>query len=137
MHHELSIVLTANFSAATGDVGGNSMFVRLMLRLFGNKMSESGECLFDIAGHGKVDFAFLVVPIKCDAEILSSFPVFFIFLVLLECLDEVVDVSFVNVFNAEIVHNHSQCEADGSRAMFPVSWCDLALVVPCLKQSFF
>ena len=90
-----------------------------------------------IAGHGKVDFAFLVVPIKCDAEIPSSFPVFFNFVVLLKCLDEVVDISLVNVFNAEIVHNHNECEADGSPVVFPVSWCDLALTVSCLKQSFF
>jgi hypothetical protein len=46
-------------------------------------MSESGECLFDIAGNGNVDFAFLVVPIECDAEIPSSFPVFFNFVVFL------------------------------------------------------
>ena len=60
------------------------MFVRLMLKLFGYKMSESGECSFDKAGHGKVDFTFRVVPIKCDAEIPSSFPVFFDFVVLLK-----------------------------------------------------
>ncbi len=41
------------------------MFVRLMLKYFGDKMSESGECLFNIAGHREVDFTFLVVPIKC------------------------------------------------------------------------
>jgi hypothetical protein len=89
----------------------------------------------NIAGHGKVNLTFLVVPIKCDAEILSSFPVFFNFVVLLRCLDEVVDVSFANVFNAKIVHN--QFEADGSPVVFPVSWCDLALAVSCLKQSLF
>ena len=82
-----------------------------------------------------MDFAFLVVPIKCDAEIPSSFPVFFNFVVLLKCLYEVVDVGFVDVFNAKIVHN--QCEADGSPVVFPVSWCDLALAVSCLKQLFF
>ena len=71
------------------------MFVRLMLKYFGDKMSESGECLFNVAGHGEVDFTFLVVPIECDAEIPSSFPVFFNFVVLLKCLDEVVVVSFV------------------------------------------
>ena len=92
------------------------MFVRLMLKLFGHSMTEAGECSFNIAGHGEVDFAFLVVPVKCNAKIPSSFPVFFDFVVLLKCLDEVVDVSFVNVFNAKIVHN--QCEADGSPAVF-------------------
>ncbi len=111
------------------------MFVRLVLKYFWDKMSESGECLFNVAGHGEVDFTFLVVPIKCDAEIPSSFPVFFNFVVLLKCLDEVVDVSFVNLFNAKIAHN--QCEADGLPVVFPVPWCDFALVVSCLKQSFF
>ncbi len=54
------------------------MFVWLMLKYFGDKMSEPGKCLFNVAGHGEVDFTFLVVPIKCDAKIPSSFPVFFI-----------------------------------------------------------
>ena len=73
--------------------------------MFGDKMSKSGERSFNIARHGEVDFTFLVVPIKCDAEIPSSFPVFFNFVVLLKCLDEVVDVGFVNVFDTKIVHN--------------------------------
>ncbi len=80
-----------------------------MLTLFGDKMSKLDECSFDTTGHGKVAFVFLVVPIECDAEIPSSFPVFLSFVVLCKFLDEVVDVSFVNVFNAKIIHN--QCEA--------------------------
>jgi hypothetical protein len=55
------------------------MFVWLMLKYFGDKMSKSGECLFNVAEHGEMDFTFLVVPIECDAKILSSFPVFFNF----------------------------------------------------------
>ena len=109
------------------------MFVRLMLKYFGDKLSESGECSFNVAGHGEVDFMFLVVPIKCDAKIPSSFPVFFNFVVLLKCLDEVVDISFVNVFNTKTVHN--QCEADGSPVMSPVPWRDFALAVSGLVKS--
>ena len=71
------------------------MFVRLMLKCFGDKMSKLGKCLVNVAGHGEMDFTFLVVSIECDAEIPSSFPVFFNFVVLLKCLDEVVVVSFV------------------------------------------
>ncbi len=111
------------------------MFVWLMLKYFGNKVSELGECLLNVAGHGEVDFTFLVVPIKCDAEIPSFFPVFFNFVVLLKYLDEVVDISFVNVFITKIAHD--QCEADGSPVVFPVPWCDFALAVSCLKQSLF
>jgi hypothetical protein len=79
------------------------MFAQLMLKYFGDKMSESGKCSFNVAGHGEVDFTSLVVPIECNA-IPSSFPVFFNFVVLLKCLDEVVDVNFVDVFNAVIDH---------------------------------
>ena len=43
-----------------------------------------------------MDFVFLVVPIECDAEVPSSIPVFLNFVVLLKCLDKMVDVSFVN-----------------------------------------
>jgi hypothetical protein len=111
------------------------MFVQLMLKYFGDKMSELDEYLFNVAGHGEVDFTFLVVPIECDAKILSCFPVFFNFVVLLKCLDEVVDISFVNVFNAKILHD--LCEADGLPVVFPVPWCDFALAVSCLKQSLF
>ena len=81
------------------------MLVRLMLQLFGHMMSEPGECSFDIAGHGEVDFALRVVPVKCNAKVPSSVPVFFDFVVLFKCLDEVVDVSFIDVFNPEIVHD--------------------------------
>ncbi len=111
------------------------MFVGLMLKYFGNMVSKSGECSLNVAGHGEVDFTFLVVPIECDAKIPSFFLVFFNFVVLLKCLDEVVDISFVNVFNTEIVHD--QCEADGLPVVFPVPWCDFALAVSCLKQSLF
>ncbi len=111
------------------------MFVRLMLKYCGDKMSKLGKCLFIVAGHGEVDFMFLVVPIECDAKVPSSFPVFFNFIVLLKCLDEVVDVSFVNVFNGKIIHD--QGEADGLPVVFPVPWCDFALAVSCLKQSLF
>jgi hypothetical protein len=65
-------------------------------------MSESCECTFHITWHGQMDFTFLVVPIECDAQVTSSVPVFFDFVVLLKCLDEVVDVCFVNVFNAKV-----------------------------------
>jgi len=54
------------------------------LQLFGHRMSKAGRCSFDIAGHGEVDFTLLVVPVKCNAEIPSSFPVFFDFVVLLK-----------------------------------------------------
>ena len=58
----------------SGSVGGNSMFVRLLSSMFGDKMSKSGECSFDIARHGEADFLLLVVPFECDAKILISFP---------------------------------------------------------------
>ena len=94
-------------------------------------MSKSCECTFNIAWHGQMDFAFLVVPIKCDAKVVSSFPVFFNFIVLLKCLDRLVVIGFVDVFESEVIYN--QCEADGSPVVFPISWCDLALAVSCLK----
>jgi hypothetical protein len=61
--------------------------------------------VFNVSWHGEVYFTFLVVPVQCDAMILSSFPVFFNFRVLLESLDEVVDVRFVDVLDAKVVHN--------------------------------
>jgi len=94
-------------------------------------MSKSCECTFNIAWHGQMNFAFLVVPIECVAKVPSSFPVFFNFVVLLKCLDKMADVGFVDVFNTEVIHN--QCEADGSPVVFPISWCDLALAVSCFK----
>ena len=74
-----------------------------------------------------MDFAFLVVPIESNAEVASSLPVFLNLVVLFKCLDKMVDVGFVDVFNSEIIHN--QCETDGSPVVFPVSWCDLAYAV--------
>ena len=62
------------------------MLVRLMLQLFGHKMSEPGECSFNIAGHGEVDFAFRVVPVKCNANVARAGPIICDLVMLFQCL---------------------------------------------------
>ncbi len=47
----------------------------------------------------------LVVPVHCDFQVSLTFPVFFVFVVLLENADEMLDMFFSNVLNAKIVYD--------------------------------
>ena len=66
---------------------------------------------------------------------MAANPVFGDFLVFLEHSHEVVGMLFANVFDAKVVDTGG--EADGTQFLYPKPWCDLALLVAVLVQSFF
>jgi hypothetical protein len=74
-----------------------------------------------------------VVPIKCEAKVSCAFPINVDLVVLLEYADGMFDVILVGVLYSKVVDN--KVEADWVPIVMPVSWCDLALLVPCLEEA--
>jgi hypothetical protein len=74
-----------------------------------------------------------VVPIKREAKVSRAFPINVNLVVLLEYADEMFDVVLVGVLYSKVVNNKG--EADWVPIVMPVSWCDLALPVPCIVEA--
>ena len=62
-------------------------------------------------------FAFRVVPIELNFDVFFSFEVDGDVVILLQCIHEVVQVGFLDVFNTKVVHY--QNELDGSGFVLP------------------
>ncbi len=73
-----------------------------------------------------------VVPIKHEAKVSRAFPINVNFIVFLEYADEMLDIVLVGVLYSKVIDNKG--EADWAPIVTPVSWCDLALPVPCLVE---
>ena len=97
-------------------------------------MAESYKGILEVAWHGQMDFALLVVPVECEAQVSHAFPVSVDFVVLLEDIHEMLSIVLAGVLHAKIINNKG--EADWAPVVAPVSWCDLALAVTCLVKAF-
>jgi hypothetical protein len=109
--------------------------VWLVLWLGWYLVSKMCKCFVHATRHGERHFAFLVIPVECDAKVSISGPIFFNVVVLFQRVDQVLNVFFANVFNAKIINN--KCEADWSLLMSPVPWCEFALFVSCFEKLLF
>jgi hypothetical protein len=106
----------------------------LNLRLGWRFMAKLYDGIIEVAWHGQMDFALLVVPVGCEAQVTCAFPVGVDFVVLLEDVHERLHVVLLGVLHAKVINNKS--EADWVPVMVPVSRCDLALAVACLVKAF-
>ncbi len=79
-----------------------------------------------------MDLACGVVPVKHEARVSRAFPININLVVLLEYAGKMIDVFLVDVLNSKVVDNKG--EADWVPVVTPISWCDLALPVPCLVE---
>ena len=80
---------------------------------------ELAERFVDIARHGQVNFAFGVVLVQCDANIVGAHPISINFVVLLEHSEEMLGVFFTNEFDAKVIDY--QGELYGAPVMCPQS----------------
>ncbi len=80
-----------------------------------------------------MDLACDVVPVEHEAKVSSAFPINVNLVVLLEYAGKMFDVFLVDVLHSKVVNNEG--EADWAPIMTPISWCDLALLVPCLVEA--
>ncbi len=74
-----------------------------------------------------------VVQIKREAKVSHAFPINVDLVVLLEYADKMCNIVLVGVLYSKVVNNKD--EADRAPLVMPVSWCDLALPVPCLVEA--
>ncbi len=81
-----------------------------------------------------MDMALVVVPIQCYPDVLFACPIARKFVVLFECVLEMLCMFFVDVFDAEIINN--QCELYGSCVVLPKSRCQFALLVSMFLRCF-
>jgi hypothetical protein len=74
-----------------------------------------------------------VVPVKHEAKVSRASPIDVDLVVLLEYAGKIFNVFLVDVLYSKVVNNKG--EADWAPIMTPISWCDLALLVPCLEEA--
>jgi hypothetical protein len=80
-----------------------------------------------------MDLACGVVPVKHEAKVSSAFPININLVVLLEYAGEMFDDFLVDVLHSKVINNEG--EDNSAPVMMPISWCDLALPVPCLVEA--
>ena len=81
------------------------MGMRGMLRFGGLGMRESLEGAVDVAGHGEISAAVLVVPSNGDATVARAFPVFLDNAALFQNIEKVMHIVVGDTFDTEII-NH-------------------------------
>jgi hypothetical protein len=74
-----------------------------------------------------------VVPVKREVKVSCAFPIDVNLIFLLEYAGEMFDSFLVDVLHSKVVNNKG--EADWAPIVTPISWCDLALLVPCLVEA--
>ena len=89
--------------------------------------------VFDVVVHCEAEGAIDVVPIKVDAIVQVSFPVFSYLVVLLQDCFEVDGLALANVLVAKIFDDKS--EDDGSPLMAPEARGDGTLVIAMLLEA--
>jgi hypothetical protein len=96
-------------------------------------MIKSDKSFVDVARHGKVDFAVLVIPIDGEAEIACTLPVGVTFVILLEYCKEIFGICFVDVPYFKIINNEG--ETDRLPFVSSESRGDCTLCVTCFEES--
>jgi hypothetical protein len=71
----------------------------------------------DIAGHQEIHGPCVIIPIQLDSAIEVTGPILGEFILLFDTSDEVVDMLFADILDAEVIHD--QCERYWSHFMFP------------------
>ena len=74
-----------------------------VLGLSWSGVQELVEQLLYISWHGDVQYAFLVVPVQCDATVETPCPILCDFIFILECMYEVQCVVLSMVFDSKVV----------------------------------
>ena len=104
-----------------GDGGGaefeRCVCGRAVYRAFGLRVVQGFKSFLNILGHGDVNISVWVVPFEGKATIEGTGPVNGDGVVLLECIDEVLGIGFVDVFDAKVID--TETEPDGLGIMFP------------------
>ena len=109
-------------------VAGSGVWVRGMLWCSGHLVVEYVAGLGDVIGHAEVYRAFVIVPVEMDAEENFAVPVYSAFVLLGEMVDEVVGVSFVDVFDSKVIDHETEIEV--ASFVFEQTWSTACMDVP-------
>ena len=95
-------------------------------------MLELGEGSIDVAGHGDVDIAGVVVPVQGESAVEQTGPVGSDLIVFVQGGDEMEGVCFGEVFYPKVIYSERKCcllsgvapEAGGEGCWFVAVWCE-------------
>ena len=99
------------------------------------KMLEFVEGLADIAWHGEVNDAILVVPFQCDANIFGARPVLIDCVPVFEGINEEDGIFFLGVFDTKVINNKT--EPNVPSLVLPEAWGETSWGKIVLGQMVF
>ena len=88
----------------------------LLRNLVGCGMVEFGKCLGHVLWHGYVNIVGVIVPVEREAKIAGAGPIFGQVVLGFKCSKEVISISFVEIFDAEVID--SEGEGGATSVMF-------------------
>ena len=100
---------------------------------FGAFMLEALQKFLDVAWHGDVDGALVVVPVEADSTIKFAVPVDVQGVMFLESFEQVVGMLFSDIFDTEVIYDEGK--TDGTGDVFPQAWGVGYFVVPMLGEA--
>ncbi len=91
-------MIVFSVSDGIGEVGTIQWFVR-------HGMNITGQLFHDILGHGKINVAFIIIPLEVDATIEITSLVFNnVICYLLEGVVKMLEMFFANVFDPKVIY---------------------------------
>jgi hypothetical protein len=105
-----------------------------MLRLWRGGMLVLLQLFDDVARHGNLKGACVVIPFEAYAAVEVAVQVLGEFIFLFDAHDKVVDIFLTCIFHAEIVNN--KCEGDGACRVLPEAGCLLAFEISVGGKEF-
>jgi hypothetical protein len=109
-----------------------SVGTMLMLRRGG--MLVFLQLFDDVAWHGTVEGACIVIPCEAYAAVEVAIPIFSEFIFFFDALDKVVNILLTLIFHAKIVNN--KCEGDGACRVLPEAGSLLAFKISMEGKAF-
>jgi hypothetical protein len=105
-----------------------------MLRLWRGGMLVFLQLFDDVARHGNVEGACVLIPFEAYATVEVAVPILGEFIFLFDAHDKVVDISLTHIFHAKIINN--KCEGDGVRHVLPEAGHLLAFEISVGGKAF-
>jgi hypothetical protein len=105
-----------------------------MLRLQQGGMLVFLQLFDDVARHGNVEGACVVIPFEAYAAVEVAVPIFGEFIFFFDALDKVVDILLTHIFHSKIVDN--KCEGDGACRVLPEAGSLLAFKISMGGKEF-
>jgi hypothetical protein len=97
-------------------------------------MCKTKEGSLNVAGHGYVDSVPVICPGEGEPTVFGARPIDFEDVVLVEDADQVINICFVDILDAKVIHYEG--ELDGASLVLPEARCDRAGGIPVWRKEF-